>query len=195
MRDKEKPKEQLINELTEIRQRVAELEESETHRKLAEEKLRETSDYLENLLNYANAPIIVWDPEFRITQFNHAFERLTGYTAGEVIRQELCMLFPEASRDKSLSKIARTLSGEHWESVDIPILCKDKDIRIALWNSANIYAEDGTTLLATIAQGIDITERKRVDDALRKEKEYYRSFVESLSDWVWEMNVNGVYTY
>lgn len=83
MRDKEKPKEQLINELTEIRQRVAELEESETHRKLAEEKPRETSDYLENLLNYANAPIIVWDPEFRITQFNHAFERLTGYTAGE----------------------------------------------------------------------------------------------------------------
>ena len=47
----------------------------------AEQKLRETSEYLNNLLNYANAPIIVWDSQFRITRFNHAFERLTGISA------------------------------------------------------------------------------------------------------------------
>ena len=39
-----------------------------TERKRAEEELRETRDYLENLFNYANAPIIVWDAEFRITR-------------------------------------------------------------------------------------------------------------------------------
>ncbi|MDD1648342.1 MAG: PAS domain S-box protein, partial [Methanomicrobiales archaeon] len=46
-----------------------------TERVLAEEALRETSQYLENLINHANAPIIVWDPQFLITRFNHAFER------------------------------------------------------------------------------------------------------------------------
>ncbi|MFA5817433.1 MAG: PAS domain-containing protein, partial [Bacteroidales bacterium] len=46
---------------------------------------------------YANAPIIVWNPEFRITRFNHAFEHLTGYPAQEVIGKELRMLFPEGS--------------------------------------------------------------------------------------------------
>jgi PAS domain S-box-containing protein len=126
----------------------------------AEEALRETRDYLEKLFNYANAPIIVWDPESRITRFNHAFEHLTGYRAEEVIGQELHMLFPDASREESLSKIARTSTGEYWESVEIPIRRKDGATRIALWNSANLYAEDGTTLLATIAQGQDITERK-----------------------------------
>ena len=44
-----------------------------TERKQAEEQLRETRDYLENLLNYANAPIIVWDTNSKITRFNHAF--------------------------------------------------------------------------------------------------------------------------
>jgi len=78
------------------------------------------------------------------------------------------LLFPEASRDESLSKIARALSGEYWESVEIPILRQDGEVRLALWNSANIYAEDGTTLIATIAQGIDITERKRAEEALRQ---------------------------
>ena len=36
-------------------------------------KLRETKEYLDNLITYANAPIIVWDPQFRITLF------LTGH--------------------------------------------------------------------------------------------------------------------
>ncbi|MCK4818165.1 PAS domain S-box protein, partial [bacterium] len=128
-----------------------------TKRKKAEEALQETHDYLDKLINYANAPIIVWDPKFRVTMFNRAFERLTGYTSDEVIGQDLNMLFPQASRKESLNKIERTLSGQYWESVDIPILCKNGQKRLALWNSANIYAEDGITLLSTIAQGIDIT--------------------------------------
>jgi HD-GYP domain-containing protein (c-di-GMP phosphodiesterase class II) len=52
--------------------------------------------------------------------------------------------------------------------VEIPILRKDGSIRLALWNSANIYAEGGTTLLTTIAQGQDITERKRAEEELRQ---------------------------
>jgi signal transduction histidine kinase len=55
--------------------------------------------------------------------------------------------------------------GEQWESVEIPILNKSGEVRIALWNSANIYAESGE-LQATIAQGQDITERKRAEDEL-----------------------------
>jgi len=41
MRDEDKTKEQLINELVEMRQRVAELVASETERVRAEEALRE----------------------------------------------------------------------------------------------------------------------------------------------------------
>lgn len=44
-----------------------------TERKIAEEDLRDTRNYLESLVNYANAPIIVWDPTFKITRFNRAF--------------------------------------------------------------------------------------------------------------------------
>ncbi|MBA7570828.1 hypothetical protein ES708_12581 [subsurface metagenome] len=129
--------------------------------------MRKTRDYLSSLLQYANAPIIVWDRDQRITIFNTAFEQLTGYIAEEVVGQPLSMLFPEASRDESLTKIRQTLGGEYWESVEIPILLKDGESRIALWNSANIYDKDGKTLLATIAQGQDITERKSAEENLR----------------------------
>ena len=128
--------------------------------KSSENELRRTRDYLESLFDYANAPIIVWDPSFKITRFNHAFEHMTGYSANEVIGKDLSILFPLESREDSLAKIKQTLTGLYWESVEIPILRKDGGVRMALWNSANIHAEDRKTLIATIAQGQDITERK-----------------------------------
>ena len=144
-----------------------------TERKKAEDSLRETNEYLQNLFNYAYAPIIVWDPQFRITRFNHAFESLTGRTEQEVVGQHLDILFPETSREVSLEHIRRTVSGERWESVEIPILHVSGRTRTVLWNSSNIVDSRGT-FISTIALGYDITDRKAVADALRQSEEKYR---------------------
>jgi len=86
-------------------------------------------------------------------------------------------LFPEDSRETSMQKINRALTGEHWEDVEIPILQKKGGVRIVLWNSANIYARDNATLLATIAQGHDITERKIAEEALKRDKDTIEKLV------------------
>lgn len=137
-----------------------------TDRKVKEHELIQTRNYLESIVNYANAPIIVWDSSFRITRFNHAFEHLTGYVSEEVVGRSLAMLFPEDTRARSLAKIEQTLTGEKWESVEIPILRKDGGVRTVLWNSANIYSDDGRSLIATVAHGTDITDRKRAQEQI-----------------------------
>jgi PAS domain S-box-containing protein len=141
-----------------------------TERKQAEKKLRETTDYLDKLIQFANAPIVVWDPELHITRFNRGFEKLTGCMERELLGENISQLFPEKSCDASLQKIETALKGAQLDLVEIPILCKNGDIKIALWNSANIYAENGTTLLATIAQGMDITERKQIEVELAEKR-------------------------
>lgn len=147
---------------------VAEINVDISERKRAEESLRETRDYLDSLINYANAPIITWDTEQRITKFNRAFEKLAGYHAAEVIGQGLRLLFPSESIAESLQKIKSTSSGEFWDAVEIPIKRKNGEVRIALWNSANVYAKDGKTIVATIAQGQDISERIRAEAEIRR---------------------------
>ena len=147
---------------------IEELEKSKAERKPAEKELRETRDYLEKLIEHANSFVIVCDPEFRITRLNRAAEHLSGYRAEEVLGQELHILFPEAIRDEWLNMVAPTLNDEHWDSLEIPILHKNGDIRIVLWNSANIYAKDGKMVIGTIAQGQDITKRKQAEEALRQ---------------------------
>ena len=150
-----------------LKQYAAELEQNIQKLKLSEENLRQTHDYLDNLIDYANAPIIVWNPQFKIIRFNQAFEHLTGYNVNEVLGQKLDMLFPKDAKIDSLAQIDKTLGGQHWESVEIPILTKSNEMRIILWNSASIYDREGKQVISTIAQGQDITERKRTEEALK----------------------------
>jgi PAS domain S-box-containing protein len=183
-----------------------------TERKKVEEELQNTKNYLENLIDYANAPIIVWNPAHHITRFNHAFERLTGHKAADVLGKPLEILFPEDSKEESLRHIYRASSGEYLQVVEIPILRTDRDVRTVLWNSANIYGEDGTTVVATIAQGQDITERKQMQSKLEnyaknleklveertnklgRSELYARSLIEASLDPLVTINVEGKIT-
>ncbi|KDE56069.1 PAS domain S-box protein [Methanoculleus sp. MH98A] len=132
------------------------------------EKMAETTQYLENLITYANAPIIVWDASLRITRFNNAFERLTGRAADEVVGRSPEILFPENRREELMELIRETTAGERWETVEIPILTADGRIRTVLWNSAAVYEDDRKTVSSVIAQGHDITGRKQAEEALQR---------------------------
>lgn len=170
--------------MTKAKGKITSLFAGITGRKQAEMSLRETNEYLDNLFNYANAPIIVWDPEFRITRFNHAFERLTGRKAEDVIDRSLEILFPPNLVENSMGLIRKTLSRERWESVEIDILHLDGSIRIVLWNSATIFAENKTPI-ATIAQGQDITERKQTENELKQTLETLRHSNEELKQFAY----------
>jgi PAS domain S-box-containing protein len=141
--------------------------ENITVRILAENELKRTKNYLENLIDFANVPIIVWNSDTEIELFNHAFEHLTGYTSAEVKGKKLELLFPKNSLKKAYAKIKESLT-QNWDSIEIPILAKNRQIKSVLWNSANIYDSDNRTLLSTIAQGNDITKRKRAEQKVKE---------------------------
>lgn len=158
--------------------------------------LGETRDYLENLFDHANAPMIVWNPELRITVFNHAFEELTGRTSVEMLGKKVDILFPDKQRKSVLRKIQRTTTkGERWEVVEIPVQHVDGSVRFVLWNSATLYAPDGKTPVATIAQGQDVTERKKAEESSRASEERFRVLSESSPIGVGVSSLEGVILY
>jgi two-component system CheB/CheR fusion protein len=126
--------------------------------------LRETTDYLDNLFNYASAPITVWNSDLKITRFNNAFAQLTGRNSDEMLGKTVDILIPPDKRANALKEINRTtVEGQRWEAVEIPIHHADGSIRTVLWNSATIFDTNGKTPIATIAQGQDITDRKKIE--------------------------------
>ena len=163
-------------------------------RRHAEQALHETTEYLHNLFFYANAPIIAWNPGYRITRFNPAFEHLTGRSEEEVQGEKLDFLFPDKTRNASLALIRKALNGERWETVEIPILTKEGTIRTVIWNSANIVDPEGR-IVATIAQGVDITERKQAEDAHRESEGRYRNVVEDQTEFICRFLPDGTYVF
>jgi two-component system cell cycle sensor histidine kinase/response regulator CckA len=85
--------------------KVVHIARNVTERKKTEELLRETKEYLDNLLNYANAPIIVWDNEHKINLFNSAFEALTGYSKESMLGKKIDKLFPPLQKSEILQTI------------------------------------------------------------------------------------------
>ncbi len=96
---------------------------------------------------------------------------MTGIVPDEAIGKDLTILFPEESRDASIDLIRRAMDGETWDVVEIPIQHRSGEVRTVLWNSANIRGSDGKTIIATIAQGQDITDRKKAELALLQKTE------------------------
>jgi len=154
-----------------LHRKTSELLETEMKLRQTEESERETREYLEKLIDTASVPIVVWDPQLKITRFNRSFEDLTGRQAQDVLGEEIGLLFPEDRREESLALTRLTAGGGRWDAIEIPILRKDGSERTVLWNSATLYGPDGRTALATIAQGLDITDRKHYEKAIEEEKE------------------------
>jgi len=142
---------------------------------------REKNEYLENLLDYTNAPIIVWNMKCEIIRFNKAFESLTGRNGKYVIGKSLEILFPPSSRKSSMELIRKTLEGERLEAVEIDILHVVGSVNTLLWNSATIMSADLKTPIGTIAQGMNITQRKQAE-------EEFQRLIESLEQELREKN-------
>jgi len=89
MKDQDKTKEQLINELVEMRQRVAELQAADTEHKRAEEALQRQREELQAILDSVPALIFYKDKENRFIRVNRTCAEAMGRLIEEMEGQIL----------------------------------------------------------------------------------------------------------
>jgi PAS domain S-box-containing protein len=129
-----------------------------------------------------------------ITSWNRGAERLFGYTAEETIGQPIIMLIPPERLNEEpriLELIRRGERIEHYETVR-----RRKDgalLDISLTVSPIIDAHGHIVGASKIAR--DITERKRVDDALRASEERFRTMADSSPIMIWMTDAAGHTTF
>ncbi len=135
-----------------------------TKQKRIENALREANEYLEALFMHANGPILVWDSSFTVTRSNTAFEKLIGLPKEQVEGKPLETLFMDmaSTQKKALSDTLR--QNRALSTAELEFFDAEGRKRTILWNAAPIYGQEDQHMLAVIAQGQDITERKQIEE-------------------------------
>ncbi len=159
-----------------------------TERKLAENALKTSEESLRALFMAMTDIVLELDHEGRYLDIAPTSPDLLYKPATEVLGKTVHEIFSKKEADEFLSAIHKSLYEVKIVTIEYQIKIKNK----LIWFEARIAPKTKDTVLF-IAH--NITERKQSEDALKKEKEYYHSFVTSLSDWVWEMDLSGIHTY
>jgi PAS domain S-box-containing protein len=179
-----------------VENRTSELEKAKDVAEVASRELLQTTEFLNNLITYANAPILVWNPQLRITRFNLACERLTGLEAAAVIGQSPDILFSQGQTSRIMVDIRRTsAAGERQETVEIPVQHVDGSQRTVSWNITGILDPNGIDVAAIIAQGQDITERKRMETELNNQLKFIKTLADAIPSPVFCKDINGLYLW
>lgn len=141
-----------------------------TARKQAEEKLQKEKNFSENLINTANVMIVGLDLKGRVLIFNKEAEKITGYTAGEIMGKPFFeTIVPSVKFRHVWESFERFMdTGNIRTNDENPIITKLGEERFISWR--NMPLKDGDKVIGSISFGIDVTE-KRV--AEQKFKEQY----------------------
>ncbi|MCZ6659972.1 MAG: PAS domain S-box protein [bacterium] len=207
MKDKDKTKEQLINELVEMRQRITELKSSEAEATRTEEELREaheeleqTKQYLERLIESSPDAIVSTDQEGAVTFFSLGAETLLGYEQEEILGQSVTLLYEDEDRAKEVMRRMRE-GGGTVAGFETTLRAKDGSLIPALISASILYDEEGQEA-GTVGFNKDLRERKEAEVALQQAhkelqqaQQYLERLIESSPDAIISANREGLVTF
>jgi PAS domain S-box-containing protein len=161
-----------------------------TERKRAEEELRSLSAIVEQSVD----SIVCTDTEFRITYVNNAAEELFGWSLDELKGKTPDLFNAEPLADEIQEQIYTTVSSRETYFGEALNVRKNGRMFYCQFKVSPLLDENGD-IYGYMGSQRDVTERKQAEEALRESEERFRSLVETTSDWIWEVDQNGVYTY
>lgn len=173
MKDEEKTTEQLLNELVELRGRVAEIETADTRevnaRKLTEDAVEEAREYAENIVETVREPLMVLDTDLKIISANSSFYRTFKVAPEDTVGQ---FLYDLGNRQWDIPKLRILLEEilpKKTEVLDFEVEHEFLTIgrHTMLLNARRIIRESGRSHLILLAIE-DITMRRRAEEKLKK---------------------------
>ena len=165
MKDQNKTKEQLITELAELRQRIAELEASETERKRAEKALRESEARYRAVVEDQTELICRFLPDGTLSFVNEAYCRYFGKQRAELIGSSFMLLIPEQDREFIEEQFTSLSLENPVVTYERRVILHDGQIRWQQWTDRAIFDGQGR-FIEFQSVGHDITEQVRVEEQL-----------------------------
>ncbi|HUQ78012.1 MAG TPA: EAL domain-containing protein [Patescibacteria group bacterium] len=130
------------------------------------QQLVDEKDFISAILDAVGAIVIVVGADGKLARYNDAASVISGYSSAEIdAHGSLDFLVPHEERSEVQRAISRLQSGELLRQRENEWVRKDGSRRHIAWSNTVVVDDDGVVRY-TIATGIDITERKQLEDEL-----------------------------
>jgi two-component system NtrC family sensor kinase len=136
-----------------------------TRRRTLERELRETKEFLENIMESSVDGIVTTDLKGKITYQNRAMEEMLGYPREELLGDHISRIYLKGMEQAhDVMRLLRTV--ERAENYEMEVKTKDGEVLAILTSLFLLRDEDGR-LLGTAGIFKDITEQKRLEAKLK----------------------------
>ena len=165
-----------------------------TERKRLEEALREGEKRFRHLAENMNDYVSVFDVRTMThTYFSPSAERHLLYTVDELLQMAPRQLLTPASWDRASQVLYQAMKGN---AIEGPFEMDKIELEVVRKDGSHIWIEASSTLtydetgqLATIQYvSRNVSERKKVQDALVESEKRFRYLAENMSDFFWLMD-------
>ena len=190
MKENDKTKKQQITELEQLRQRIAELERSHSELKQVEKELKDSEERFRALTE--NTPIGIYYSDLKGTFLygNKKAAEIVGYNREELIGKSFLKLKLISSKDivRAAKLLLLNKQGKSTGPDEFVITRKDGTKKLAEINtSVSILSGEK----AVIGMVQDITDRKRMEEALRESEERFRALYEDNPSMYFTVDAEG----
>ncbi len=163
--------------------------------KQSAEALRASEEKYRGIFENAVEGIFQSTLDGHFLSINPAMARIHGYGSPEEMILNVTDIGQQLYADSECrEEFIRLLEQGRVKDFEAQLYRKDGSMIWVSLNARALYDERGKQ---DYLEGIvlDVTERKKADEALRESEERFRSLVETTSDWIWEVDADGVYIY
>jgi PAS domain S-box-containing protein len=169
MQNTDKTREQLLEEIKELRQIVAKLEVSLVHRRQAEEALREREELFRMAADFTYDWEYWVSPDGEYIYVSPACERLTGYSVKEFHKDPhfLSKITHPEDHDAVCRHLEDSFEGGKVQHLDFRITTRSGEERWISHFCQPVYGKDNR-YLGRRASNRDITQRKKLEEELRR---------------------------
>ncbi|MFC1666279.1 diguanylate cyclase [Candidatus Omnitrophota bacterium] len=206
MRAKREKIGQLMNKLAKMHRKVAAPTFNirlNQRKKRIEEFFKEIG-MAEQYLDFIGGIIVIIDRSQKIVFINKEGRKiLSCRNSGCVGKNWFNTFIPERIRPEVKKCFTQLMDGNQKfaEYYKNRVLAKNGDEKVIAWHNSVLYNAKGKAL-GTLNMGIDITKRERLDRELVKaerkiknSEERFSQVSASAKEWIWEVDVRGLYTY
>ena len=152
------------------------------------EALKREQLFSEKVLDSLPGIFYLYDEYGKLFRWNKNHEILTGFSAEELPKRKMLDWFSEEDRQRVEKRVTNLFTTGIKDALEADLIIKDGK-KIPYYFTGTLMTVEGRNYL--LGMGIDLTEIKKIQEALRKSEEKYRAIFENAVEGIFQTTIDG----